>query len=49
MEDEDLPIEMEEDASNADKSKDEGLSHEHTATLERLKQKIEKNKKRARL
>ncbi|XP_053208974.1 ubiquitin-conjugating enzyme E2 Q2-like isoform X1 [Panonychus citri] len=38
MEDEDLPIEMEEDASNADKSKDDGLSHEHTATLERLKQ-----------
>jgi len=37
MEDEDLPIEMEE-ASAQDKSKDDGLSREHTATLERLKQ-----------
>jgi len=38
MEDEDLPIEMEEDPSTADRSKDEGLSKEHSATLERLKQ-----------
>lgn len=38
MEDEDLPIEMEEDAAAADKNRDEGLSREHTATLERLKQ-----------
>ena len=38
MEDEDLPIEMEEDPSTADRSRDEGLSREHTATLERLKQ-----------
>lgn len=37
MEDEDLPIEMEEEAA-PDKSKDDGLSREHTATLERLKQ-----------
>lgn len=36
-EDEDLPIEMEEDPQTGDK-KDEGLSTEHTATLERLKQ-----------
>ncbi|XP_074602636.1 ubiquitin-conjugating enzyme E2 Q2 [Brevipalpus obovatus] len=38
MEDDDLPIEMEEDAGNQDRSKDDGLSTEHTATLERLKQ-----------
>lgn len=36
-EDDDLPIEMEEDPQTGDK-KDEGLSTEHTATLERLKQ-----------
>jgi ubiquitin-protein ligase len=36
-EEEDLPIEMEEDPQTGDK-KDEGLSTEHTATLERLKQ-----------
>lgn len=38
IEDEDLPIEMEEDPAAIDRSKDEGLSREHTATLERLKQ-----------
>ncbi|RWS08460.1 ubiquitin-conjugating enzyme-like protein [Dinothrombium tinctorium] len=38
MEDEDLPIEMEEEMVNHDKNKDDGLSTEHTATLERLKQ-----------
>lgn len=38
MEDEDLPLEMEEDPSAVEKSKDEGLSREHSATLERLKQ-----------
>lgn len=38
MEDEDLPIEMEEEPNATDKSKDDGLSHEHTATLERLRQ-----------
>jgi ubiquitin-conjugating enzyme E2 Q len=37
MEDEDLPLEME-DTSAQERSKDEGLSREHTATLERLKQ-----------
>ncbi|KAI1301447.1 Ubiquitin-conjugating enzyme E2 Q1 [Halotydeus destructor] len=37
-EDEDLPIEMEEEATGPDRNKDEGLSREHTATLERLKQ-----------
>lgn len=31
-------IEMEEEASAQDKHKDEGLSKEHTATLDRLKQ-----------
>lgn len=38
MEDEDLPIEMEEDPAAADRNRDDGLSREHTATLERLKQ-----------
>lgn len=38
MEDEDLPIEMEEEPSAQEKSKDEGLSREHSATLEKLKQ-----------
>lgn len=37
MEDEDLPIEMEEE-TNQDRSKDDGLSVEHSATLERIKQ-----------
>lgn len=37
-EDEEDPIEMEEEASAQDKSKDEGLSKEHSATLDRLKQ-----------
>lgn len=38
MDDEDdVPIDMEEDPP-ADKAKDDGLSREHTATLERLKQ-----------
>lgn len=34
----DIHIEMEEDTSNQEKSKDEGISSEHTATLERLRQ-----------
>lgn len=39
MEDEgDLPIEMEEDAAQGDRSQDDGLSREHVVTLERLKQ-----------
>ncbi|RWS27055.1 Ubiquitin-conjugating enzyme E2 Q1-like protein [Leptotrombidium deliense] len=38
MEDEDMPIEMEEEMLSHDKNKDDGLSTEHTATLERLKQ-----------
>lgn len=38
MGDEDLHIEMEEENQNQDKNKDEGLSTEHTATLERLRQ-----------
>lgn len=38
IEDEDLPIEMEEDPAASDRNRDEGLSREHTATLERLKQ-----------
>lgn len=35
---EDLHIEMEDENQNQDKNKDEGLSTEHTATLERLRQ-----------
>lgn len=38
MEEEDLPIEMEEDPAATDKNKDDGLSREHLVTLERLKQ-----------
>ena len=38
MADEDLHIEMEEENHIQDKNKDEGLSTEHTATLERLRQ-----------
>lgn len=38
MDDEDLPIEMEEDPAATDRNRDDGLSREHTATLERLKQ-----------
>lgn len=39
MEDEDLPIEMEmDDPASSERNRDEGLSREHTATLERLKQ-----------
>ena len=38
MEDEDLPIEMEEDPASSERNRDDGLSREHTATLERLKQ-----------
>lgn len=38
MEDEDLPFEMEEDISNTDKNKDDGLSIEHSGILERLQQ-----------
>ncbi|CAG2109735.1 unnamed protein product [Medioppia subpectinata] len=38
MADEDLHIEMEDENQNQEKNKDEGLSTEHTATLERLRQ-----------
>jgi ubiquitin-conjugating enzyme E2 Q len=38
MADEDLHIEMEDENQNQDKNKDEGLSTEHTQTLERLRQ-----------
>lgn len=38
MEDDDLPIEMEEEPTSQERNKDDGLSTEHCATLERLKQ-----------